>query len=160
KGQIRLSLVTTQTVPKNPNGQEDPNRAIRFEGTPTIAADKNEAPIKVLVPANLSQQPYDLALRAELLGGKGEVLATAVTEVLRMEPGPPFALELAGKPEIEIKPGSDAKLNVKVNRYGDFSKAVTLNLTFIDSALEMKFVVPPNQTLFELPVGFTAGAKA
>jgi hypothetical protein len=159
KGPVRLSLITTQTVPKRPDGQEDVNQAIRLDGTASIPAEKNEATAKILIPAKLSRQPYDLALRAELLGPGGAVVASAVTEVRRLEPGAPFDIELAGKPEIELKPGSDTKLAVKLNRYGDFDKPVTLNVEFQDSNVALRFAVPTGQTSFELPVGFTAGVK-
>jgi hypothetical protein len=80
KGPVRLSLLTSQVVPKGKDGKDDVNRALRLEGTPTIAAEQNAGEIKILVPADLPPSAYDLAVRAELLGPDGKtVLATAVT---------------------------------------------------------------------------------
>ena len=65
-GQVRLSLLTTQTMPRKKvkvNNQDrevdDVERALRFDGdkpavaTPLVAADKNELETKIIVPADL-----------------------------------------------------------------------------------------------------------
>jgi hypothetical protein len=80
KGQVRLSLLTTQVVPKGKDGKDDVNRALRLEGMPTVAAEQSAGEIKIVVPADLPPLAYDLAIRAELLGPDGKtVVATAVT---------------------------------------------------------------------------------
>ena len=85
KGMVRLSLLTTQAVPKAKNGKDDVNRALRLEGIPSIPADRDAAEIKILVPADLPILPYDFAIRAELLGPDSKkVLLSAVTPSRRM----------------------------------------------------------------------------
>ena len=85
KGTVRLSLLTSQVVSKAKNGKDDVNRALRLEGMSTIAADRDTAEIKILVPADLPILPYDFAIRAELLGPDGKkVLMTAVTASRRL----------------------------------------------------------------------------
>ena len=80
KGTVRLSLLTNQVVPKAKNGKDDLNRALRVEGVPTIPGDRDTGEMKILVPGDLPVLPYDVAVRAELLGPDGKkVLMTAVT---------------------------------------------------------------------------------
>jgi hypothetical protein len=91
-GPVRLSLVTTQTVPKKPDGQDDPNRALRLEGAAQIGAGQTAGVASVRVPADLPPAPYDLLLRAELLSPDGKtVLATATTPGRRVTVGKPPA---------------------------------------------------------------------
>jgi hypothetical protein len=93
-GPVRLSLVTSQVVPRTKDGkQDDAARALRMEGTPMIAANQTEGTAKILIPGDLPAQPYDLAVRAELLSADGKaVVATAVTPGRRLtaaKPAPP-----------------------------------------------------------------------
>ena len=92
-GQIRLALLTSQQVPRLPDGREDTNRAIRIEGAPTIPGEKSDGTATVMVPANLAAQRYHVALRAELLASDGRtVIASAVTPSRRLsavKPPPP-----------------------------------------------------------------------
>jgi hypothetical protein len=90
-GPVRLSLITSQPTPKkkvkvNNQDQErdDPARALRLEGSPTIAPDKNDATMQILVPADLPLAIYDMVVRGELLAADGKsTLAETVTPVLR-----------------------------------------------------------------------------
>jgi hypothetical protein len=85
KGAIRLTLLTTQTVPKGKDGKDDVNKALRVEGMPTIAAEQSEGEIKLVVPADLPLLAYDVAVKAELLAADGKtVAATAVTPSRRL----------------------------------------------------------------------------
>jgi hypothetical protein len=94
-GPIRLSLLTSQVVPNLPAQPNQPpkpdiNRALRFQAAPVIAADQVEGVGQVIVPGNLPNQPYDLAVQAELLGADGKkVLATVVTPSRRLLPSKP-----------------------------------------------------------------------
>lgn len=83
-GVVKLSLVTNQVVPKKPDNTEDPNRALRIEGAPTIAAEKSEGVVTVTVPRDLPRKPVDVYLKVELLGPNGMATATAVTPVRRL----------------------------------------------------------------------------
>jgi len=86
KGAIRLTLLTSQVVPKAKDKKtDDVMKAIRLDGTPTVAAAQTTAEVKVLVPGDLPPMAYDVALRAELLAADGKkVLATAVTPARRL----------------------------------------------------------------------------
>lgn len=93
QGAVRLGLLTTQAIPKKVENNvqvDDLARALRLEAVPTIAADQTAAEIKILVPADLTQMPYDLAVTAELLSADGQqVLARAVTPARRLLPTKP-----------------------------------------------------------------------
>src|SRR5262249_9113400 len=85
KGAVRLSLVTSQIIPKTKDNKDDVNKALRLEGTPAVPADQAMAEVKVLVPADLPAMPYDLAIRADILGADGKmVLQSAVTPGRRL----------------------------------------------------------------------------
>ena len=104
-GPVRLSLVSTQRTPmkliksKNPKKIPPkevlaPERTLRLQGAPAIAADATEATAELLVPADLPLHDYDLAVRAELLNADGQrVEATTYTSVLRAEVLPPPAAD-------------------------------------------------------------------
>jgi hypothetical protein len=63
--------------------RDDPARALRLEGSPTIAADQTDATLPILVPADLPLAGYDMVIRGELLAADGKsVLAETVTPVL------------------------------------------------------------------------------
>jgi hypothetical protein len=83
EGQVRLKLLTTQIVPKkNVNNQmvDDTAKALRLEAETTIAPDKNETALSIVVPGDLPARTYQLLLEAELLSADGkQVLATAYT---------------------------------------------------------------------------------
>jgi hypothetical protein len=85
KGTLRLSLVTSQIVPKGKDMKDDMNRALRLETVPTVATDQTTADLKLLVPGDLPPLPYDVAIRAELMAADNKtVAATAVTASRRL----------------------------------------------------------------------------
>jgi len=96
-GPVRLALISTQRTPMKairdpkkktapPKEVLAPERALRLEGTPEIAAAKTEATAQLIVPADLPPHDYDLSVRAELLSADGQrVEATTYTPVLRAE---------------------------------------------------------------------------
>jgi hypothetical protein len=117
-GPVRLSLLTSQVVPKMANSQQDdPRRAIRVENPPTIPADQSAGAATVTLPGDLLQQPYDLAIQAELLSADGKnVVATAVTPSRRLQavrPKPPTVTAGARKalPVFEDQADFVANLN-------------------------------------------------
>ena len=68
-GNVRLKLLTTQPMPRKKikeNNQDkevdDLERAIRLEGTPTIADSATQATVGILIPADLPPGIWDLAL--------------------------------------------------------------------------------------------------
>jgi hypothetical protein len=92
-GPIRLSLLTTQTIPKkNQNNQQvdDLARALRLAEAVTIGADKIEAAIEVIVPADLPMIGYDLVVQADLLSADGkQTIGTTYTRPHRVTIVPP-----------------------------------------------------------------------
>jgi hypothetical protein len=163
-GSVRLSLLTSQVVPRTPDGmREDLNRALRFEGSPMIAANQKTGGANVIVPGDLPLLPYDLAIQAELLAADGRtVLATAVTPSRRLQASQPFTLQLTSPATVQAKSGSGptGKLTGKVVRAGGFNKAVTVSLTGLPPELPAPMVmVPGDRNDFELPVAFPYETK-
>src|SRR5207237_10411692 len=65
-GVVRLALLTSQVVPRTPDGrQEVRSRAVRFEGSPIIAANQTVGEARIAVPGDLPALPYDLAVQAD-----------------------------------------------------------------------------------------------
>ena len=117
EGAVRLSLVTTQIVPKKKIKKDnkeqqipDLDRALRLDGETTIGADASELAIALLVPGDLPPQTYDLAIKAEQLSADGkQVTSTAFTPVVRLqvEAAPKEAEAAADTPD--AKPDAAAK---------------------------------------------------
>jgi hypothetical protein len=164
-GAVRLSLVTSQIAPRKEiteNNQkrqvDDVDRMLRLEGTPTIASDQAALTTPILVPADLPNIPYDMAIKAELLSADGKTtIASATTPARRLTSIQPLRIELAGEPKVEAKSGSGetGRLLGKVIRLGDLPHPVTVTLTglpadFLAPAVE----VPADKSDFSLPVSF------
>lgn len=85
KGTLRLSLLTSQIMPKTKDMKDDVAKALRLEAVPTIAAEQTMAELKLLVPGDLPPLPYDVAVLAELMAADNKtVTATAVTPARRL----------------------------------------------------------------------------
>jgi hypothetical protein len=177
-GAIRLTLLTTQITPRKRvkvNNQDrevdDVERTIRLEAATTIAADQNETAAKVLVPADLPQIAYDLAIQADLLDASGKnVVASAVTPARRMTATVPISLELADQGPVEVRAGlgPTGKLIGKINRVAGFSLPVNLTIAGLPKGIiSPSFTVPGDQSQFEFPLvlpygtapGDVSGAK-
>jgi hypothetical protein len=179
-GNIRLKLVSTQPVPqkkaempppaRRKRGKpvqvatvDDVDRSLRLEGTPLFAADKSEGEVNILVPGDLPQHPWDLALVAELLGPDNKTIVASVAAPARTLPtSVPFTLELVSAPKVDGKAGAGetGKFVGKLNRLGGFNQAVTVTLANLPKEYPApKVVVPGDQTDFELVVAFPYGAK-
>src|SRR4029077_13549228 len=113
-GAVKLSLISSQIVPlktikeNNVDKQvEDLDRALRLEGAPVIAAEQPLGTAVLLVPGDLPNLPYDLAIQADLLGAGGAtVVASAMAPARRVVTAQPFSIELAGEAKVEAKAGS------------------------------------------------------
>jgi hypothetical protein len=163
-GAVRLTLLTSQIVPRTADGKrEDSNRALRFQGMPTIAAGQTTATAAILVPGDLPALPYDLAVQGDLLAPDNRtVLASAVSPSRRLNAGQPFSLQLAGKATVEAKSGSGptGKLSGKVVRAGGFNRPVTVTLLGLPAELPAPSVnVPADKSDFELSVAFPYETK-
>jgi hypothetical protein len=163
-GSVRLSLLTSQVVPRTADGkQEDMNRALRLASTPSIAAGQSSGAVSVLVPADLPALPYDLAIRAELLGADGQtVLASAITPSRRVEARPPLQLQVAGAPSVQARSGAGptGKVTGKVVRTDGFNKPVTITLTGLPAEVPTpSIMVQGDRNEFELPVSFPFATK-
>ncbi len=165
RGAVRLALLTSQIAPKKEvteNNQkrqvDDVDRTIRLEGTPTIAADQAETTATILVPADLANIPYDLAIRAELLAADGKsVVASVITPARRLTTIQPLQLELAGEPKVEAKAGTGetGRVTGKVQRIADFPHPVTVTLVGLPAEyLAPTVEVPAGASDFSLPVAF------
>ena len=119
---VRLSLVTSQPMPKKKvkvnnqdQDQDDPDRALRLEGSPTIAAEKSDATVQVIVPGDLPATDYDLSIRGELLAADGKsTLAETYTPVLRIKAiaPPPEKKQVATSPIAKPPSGPDSPLAI------------------------------------------------
>jgi hypothetical protein len=169
-GQLRLSLLTSQIIPKKnimvrrqQRQVDDLERALRLDGTPSIAADQSIAEVKLLVPADLPLLAYDVAIKAELLSEDGKkVLATAVTPARRLMAVAPVRLQLAHEPKVEAKAGGGVtgKLTGTVTRAAGFNEPVTLTLTGLPAELPPPVVdLAADEDRFELDVAFPYGSK-
>ncbi len=177
KGAVRLALLTTQKTPRKKVKEEnrerevdDIERTLRFEGTPTIAADTAEATFKILVPGDLPRIAYDLAIQAELLGEDNKsVVASAVTPARRLVTALPISVELfaeavaaraglgpTGKVAGTIKraEGFSLPVNVTLSGLPEGASAPTVTLTGEESKFEFPLVVP-----FGTAAGELAGVK-
>lgn len=168
-GPVRLSLLMTQIIPKKTikeNNQDkqvdDLDRALRLDGTPTIAAEQSTGVAAVLVPRDLPVIPYDLAVQAELLSADGKtVVATAVTPARRMTPTSPITLALSGDAKVDAKAGSGetGKLTGSIQRLGDFKASLVVTLAGLPLELPAPEVaLTPEQNEFALPVAFPFGS--
>jgi hypothetical protein len=96
-GPVRLSFVSSQpmlkkTIKENNQDKEvdAPERTLRLDGAPTIAAGAADGAVQLLVPGDLAPGAYDFSIRAELLSVDGKsVLATSYTPVSRASVAPP-----------------------------------------------------------------------
>jgi hypothetical protein len=168
-GAVRLTLLTTQVTPRKrvkvPNQPDrevdDVERTLRFEAAPTIAADQNEVAAKILVPGDLPQRAYDLAIQADLLAADGKaVIASAVTPARRMLAGLPFSLELASQTPVEARAGlgPTGKLTGKINRFVGFALPVNLTLTGLPKGINPPMLTLNGQTSeFDFPLTFPYG---
>ncbi|REK09962.1 MAG: hypothetical protein DWQ37_17835 [Planctomycetota bacterium] len=170
KGAVRLSLLTTQKMPrkkvKENNSEkevDDVARALRFEGAPTIAADASEIDARIIVPGDLPEIAYDLAIQAELLRDDNKsVAATAVTPARRLKSAPPATLELAtAAVEARAGLGETGKVSGKIKRAAGFSLPVNITLKGLPEGLSAPTVtLVDDQTDFEFPLSFPFGTAA
>lgn len=163
-GPVRLSLLSSQVVPKASDGkQDDVQRALRIEGTAMIAADQTDGVASLIVPADLPVAPYDLAIRAELLSPDAKnVLATAVTPSRRLHARQPFTLRLAGPFSLEPKSGSGftGKLKGKVVRAPGFAGPITVRLAGLPDGVPTPTAsVAEDRSDFELPIALSSETK-
>jgi len=179
-GNIRVKLVSTQPMPQKKAEQPPParrrrgqsvavptvpdvDRSIRLEGMPLFAADKAEGVVNIMVPGDLPQHPWDVALVAELLGPDNQTVIARVAAPARTLPtSVPFTLELTSAPKVDGKAGAGAtgKFVGKLNRLGGFNQPVTVTLVNLPKEyLAPKVVVPGDKTDFELAVTFPFGVK-
>ncbi|MEX0977233.1 MAG: hypothetical protein WDZ48_00180, partial [Pirellulales bacterium] len=170
KGAVRLALLTTQKTPKktiNENNVkrevDDVERTLRFETAPTIGADASEAAGNILVPGDLPQIAYDLAIQAELLGDDNKtVIASAVTPAVRMTTALPIAVELATA-AVAARAGLGPSGTVlgKIQRAAGYALPVNVTLVGLPKGLEAPTVTLEGDKLdFAIPLAFPFGTAA
>jgi hypothetical protein len=157
-GQVRVTLITTQTPPtRQDNNQTVPDvpRTLRLAQDVVIPADQTTAMIPIAVPADLTEMPYDLALKAELLSADGaQVVATVFSPSRRLPVAKPaFTLELAEG--ATIAPAAENQLAFelrgKVVRPTGFTQAITVRVEGLPSTVPPpQGIVPEGQTEFTL----------
>jgi len=134
-GPVRISLVTNQVPPtKNENNRQVPDveRTLRLAQDTVAPAEAMTSAVSIVVPADLAEQPYDLAMKAELLSADGsQVLATSYSATRRLPvKRPTFALRLTGGATIAV--AADGQLAVELRgtleRGPGFTRPVTVKL--------------------------------
>jgi hypothetical protein len=164
-GAIRLTLVTSQIIPKTPPPQpkDDIAKAIRFEGMPSVMANQTSVNVALVIPGDLPTIPYDVAIRGELLASNGTtVLATTYTPARRLQATQPFAVEIADKEPVKARSGGGAtgRISGKIIRNGGFDRPVQLALTGLPADLPSpSLTVPGDRTEFAFPVSFPYETK-
>jgi len=167
KGAVRLSLLTTQRMPKKKikeNNQErevdDVDRTLRFAAETVVPADAAEAAPAIIVPGDLAGIQYDLAIQAELLAEDNKTaLATIVTPARRLSTIAPIKLELAAAAvEARAGAGSTGSIAGKLTRTPGFALPVQLTLTGLPEGVPAPtFNLAADQTDFNFPVAFPFG---
>jgi hypothetical protein len=170
KGAVRLSLLTTQPMPRKKIKEnnvesevDDIERSLRFEGAPMIAADQTEAAASILVPGDLAVLEYDLAIQAELLAEDNKtVIATAVTPARRLPTIVPVKVELAAAAvEARAGVGPTGNLSGKIHRAAGFALPVNLTLSGLPEGVATPtFTVAADQAEFNFPLTFPYGTAA
>ena len=169
-GPIRLTLLTSQLVPKpanprmpQPPPKEDVTKTLRFEGMPVVPANQSAASVNLLVPGDLPLMEYDIAIKGELLASDSmKVLSTAYTPARRVQATQPFALEVAGSAPVKARSGGGQTgiIMGKVLRSGGFDRPVTLSLTGLPADLPSpSIIVAGNRSDFALSVAFPYESK-
>lgn len=170
---VRLSLVSSQFVQLNNNNQPDPNKTLRVERAVELGAKMNEGEVSLLIPPDLADDAYDLAVQAELLSAdKQKVVATSFTPVRRMPVLLPVEVQLAGEPKIDVlldpAKGAMQKIEGTVKRRDGIAGDVTIALAGLPAgaradspvvkadanSFSVNVVLPANQ-----PAGEIAGLK-
>lgn len=162
-GPVRLKAISSFHAPTkqigtnaNPQAVEDPDLSLRLAGNPVIAADKNEAEVKIRVPGDLPWMGHDIAVRGELLASDGNrVIDAANSPALRLEARGPITLDLAGAPKVDARAGLGpaGKLQGKISRLPDFKHPVALKLTGLPKGVSSPVItVPAEQDTFEFPL--------
>jgi hypothetical protein len=87
-GPVRLTLVTSQTVPKKKVDNkevDDPDKAIRAEAVVVVPPEAGEGTVSILVPAEIARLGYDVVVQADLLSADGnQAVATTYTAPRRV----------------------------------------------------------------------------
>jgi hypothetical protein len=170
KGTVRLSLLSTQPMPRKKikeNNQErevdDVERSLRFEGAPQIAADQTEAAASILVPSDLAVLEYDLAIQAELLADDNKtVVAVVTTPARRLATIVPVRVELAAAAvEARAGVGPTGTISGKIHRAAGYALPINLTLAGLPQGVASPtFTVAADQTDFSFPVTLPYGTAA
>lgn len=87
-GPVRLSLITSQTVPKKKVDNkevDDPDKALRAEAVVVVPPEASDRAVSILAPADIARLAYDVVVQADLLSADGnQVLATTYTAPRRL----------------------------------------------------------------------------
>jgi hypothetical protein len=167
---VRIRLLTTQVMPRKKekqNGQDvevdDLERAVRLDGAPEFGPETAEAEVELLVPADLPEKEWGLALAADLLAEDNKTVRSTVASATAYLPAVrALGLELSSDPKIEAKAGGGetGQFTGKVLRMTGFNQPVTL--TFVGLPADyaaQQLIVPPDQVDFVFPVRFPFEAR-
>lgn len=137
---IRLSLITSQLPPITGNNQPDLPKTLRAEKPIELAAKTADGEVVAVVPPELANSSYDVAIQAELLSAdKRTVLATSFTPVKRLELSLPVAVKLAGPSDLKValdpKTNATLKITGKIERREGATGDAVVSLTGLPPTL-------------------------
>lgn len=162
-GPVRLSILTSQVVPKLPDGKDDEAKALRLASAVSIPANQSEGGVRITVPGDLPVIPYDIAIRAELLSADGkQVRASATSRSRRMFPRRPIQIQLTSAPSLEARAGEGPTGSIagKIERLDDFKVPVSLVFNGLPADIApVSTELGADKYEFNVPVRFPAGTK-
>lgn len=165
-GKVRLSLVTSQKTPMKSEGNKqvvDVARALRISETPIVPLETETHELPLIIPADLPQHSWCLAVKAELLSDdEKQVRATAYTSIHRLETIQPVELAVETPAEISVQLGAEVSPTIegKLIRHPDFPHRVQVTLQGQPKEVKLPAItVEPDETDFKLPLQFDADSK-
>ena len=117
---------------------------------------KAEAELLLVVPNDLPAGSYEFAVKAELRSADNQrVIAECWTPIRRVAGLLPYAMQLAGPPELEAKldpkEGASVKWSGKVERLGGATGEVTITVVNVPGGVSApRVVLKPDQTAFDV----------
>lgn len=169
-GAIRVSLETGQKMPRKTVRQDNQDRevdaverAIRLESSVTIPAENSEAELVLMIPTDLAEQAWNLAVVAELLSADGNtVLARSSSPLLETPVRSAMAITVTSNTTIGFLPGSETPVVIEgtLERRNGFAEPVIITLDGLPGMTAAPEVeVAPGVTSFRVELRVPAESK-
>lgn len=164
-GAIRLSLVTSQRMPRKIVRQDNQDRevdaieqAIRLETPVTIPADRSSGEVVLLIPSDLAEQSWSLALVAERLGTDGQsVVGSAASPIVSVGVANGLTVLPSAPLEVTLAPGATEPVRIEgtIERGPGLEGVVVVTFDGLpDMLMTPEIELAPGETTFSLPLEF------